>query len=134
MYITVDLGVKATLSRFKLWFIKDDKHFYNDMSPRQYEIWGRRSTIDPATDNGEFIPEWELLGTVENFKPSGLPVGQLSDDDRAAARAGDELEFEYNKFAGIRYIRIRCLRNWSGNTNMCFTEISLWATEIQPID
>jgi hypothetical protein len=130
MYSTFDLGVVATLSRFKLWIMMNDKHMYNDVSPRNYEVWGRSEPID-ANDDGDFFPHWFKMGEIENIKPSGLPVGTLTDDDRAAARRGDELVFNYNEFT-TRYIRIRCLRNWSGNTNMCFSEVSFWATSINP--
>jgi hypothetical protein len=125
MYITFDLGVTATLSRFKLWVVMDDKHMYNDVSPRKYEIWGRSYEINPTTDNGEFYPHWFKMGEIENIKPSGLPSGSLTDDDRAAARAGDELVFEDFQ-PTTRYIRIVCLLNWNGNTNMVFSEVSFW--------
>jgi hypothetical protein len=125
MYVTFDLGVTATLSRFKLWPIMDDKHMYNDVSPRKYEIWGRTYEINPVTDNGEFYPHWFKMGEIENVKPSGLPVGSLTDDDRAASRNGDELVFEDFQ-PTTRYIRIMCLLNWNGNSNMCFSEVSFW--------
>lgn len=131
MHVTFDLGVEATLSRFKLWCIMDDKHMYNDCTPRKYEVWGRTTTV-AATDNGEFYPHWFKMGEIENIKPSGLPAGTLTDDDRTACRAGDEYVFEYNEFT-TRYIRIRCLNNWIGNTNMCFSEVSFWATDIKQV-
>jgi hypothetical protein len=130
IYITFDMGVVATLSRFKLWAIVDDKHIYNDMSPRNYEVWGRTEPIGPL-DDGDFFPHWFKMGDLENIKPSGLPLGTLTDDDRAAARRGDELVFNYNEHTA-RYIRIQCTRNWNGNTNMCFSEVSFWATSIHP--
>lgn len=134
MYITFDLGVEATLSRFNLQCIMDDKHMFGDMSPRRYEVWGRRDqpSLVAVTDDGAFTHDWFKMGDVENIKPSGLPLGNLNDSDRAAARAGDELVFEYNKFSA-RYIRIRCVMNWNGNTNMCFSEVTFWATEIKDI-
>jgi hypothetical protein len=132
LHITFDLGVVATLSRFKLWVIMDDKHMYNDMSPRNYEVWGRTEPVS-ASDDGDLFPHWFKMGEIENIKPSGLPLGTLTDDDRTAARRGDEIVFEYNVHT-TRYIRIRCLKNWNGNTNMCFSEVSFWATSINPIN
>lgn len=69
-----------------------------------------------------------LLTEVENIKPSGYPVGVLSEDDRIAGRNGDSGNFA-NDLPAVRYIRIRCLKNWSGNTNMTFTEISFWGDD-----
>ena len=65
---------------------------------------------------------------MENKKPSGLPVGTLSEDDRTAARNGDSANFPISSPA-VRYIRIKCLKNWSGNSNIAFTEITLWGDD-----
>ena len=134
MHITFDLGQVATLSRFKLWCIMDDKHMYNDVSPRKYEVWGRIVPIvSTAADDGAFYPNWFKMCDIENIKPSGLPTGSLTDEDRTAARAGDEFVFEDIQYTA-RYIRIVCNLNWNGNTNMCFSEVSFWATEINPVN
>lgn len=132
-YVSFDLGQEAILSRFKLWVIMDDKHMYNDVSPRRYEVWGRSEQINPTTDNGDFYPNWFKMCEIENSKPSGLPQGTLTDEDRTAARAGDEYVFEETQF-NVRYIRIVSNLNWNGNTNMCFSEVSFWATEIKPVN
>jgi hypothetical protein len=127
--ITFDIGVEATLSRFKLWCIQDDKHMYRDVSPKRYEIWGRKERIRPG-DDGQFEPHWFKMGTAENRKPSDLPSGSFSEEDKTAAKEGDEIVFEEGKYTA-RYIRIRCLESWSGDTNMCFSEVSLWASHIK---
>lgn len=123
-YFTFDMGIKAKLSRFQLWPLQDDKHYFNDVSPRNYQIWGCTETppADGSWDN------WILLAEVENVKPSGYPIGVLSEDDRIAGQNGDSGNFS-SDLPPIRYIRIRCLKNWSGNTNMTFTEISFWGDD-----
>ena len=123
-WFTFDLGVKAKLSRFTLWFLQDDKHFFADASPRIYEIWG---CADVPAQDGSW-DGWTRLLTMENKKPSGLPVGTLSEDDRTAARNGDSANFPISSPA-VRYIRIKCLKNWSGNSNIAFTEITLWGDD-----
>jgi len=133
MYFTFDLGQVATLSRFKLWCIMDDKHMYNDVTPRKYELWGRTVAVNATTDDGSFYPNWFKMCDIENIKPSGLPPGTLTDDDRTAAQNGDEFVFEDIQYT-TRYIRIVCDLNWSGNTNMCIGEVSFWATDIQPVN
>jgi hypothetical protein len=131
-HITFDTGVRSVLSRFNLQYIMDDKHMFNDVSPRVFEIWGRDEAIDVVTDEGEFYPHWFKLGEMETIKPSGLPLGSLTDEDRAVCRAGFELTFEENeKFC--RYIRVRCLNNWTGNTNMCFSEVTIYAQVVEPL-
>lgn len=122
-YITFDMGVVAKLSRFSLQTVADDKHWYNDVTPKRYEVWG--STNPDA--NGGFT-NWTKLVTVTSVKPSGLPQGMLTDDDRTAGLIGDEANIPL-EMPKVRYIRIRCLENWSGNTNMVISEVSFWGND-----
>ena len=67
---TVDLGVKAKLSRFKFWQRGGHVIFYHG-NPRYFEVWG----IDeiPA-DNGASFDGWtRLVENGEVIKPSGGP-------------------------------------------------------------
>ena len=121
--ITFDMGVEAKLSRFSLQTVPDYRHWFNDVSMKRYELWG---SINPATD-GSF-DGWTKLLTVTNIKPSGLPVGAYTDDDRTAGLIGDEANFSTDS-PRVRYIRIRCLENWSGNTNMVISEMTFWGSE-----
>jgi hypothetical protein len=123
MYFTFDLGVVSQLSRFSLNTVPDDKHFFNDVSPRKYEIWGCQN-FNP---DGSF-DSWTKLITIENVKPSGLPAGLLTEDDRIAGLKGDEANFPL-EIPKVRYIRIRCLNNWSGNTNMVISEVTFWGDD-----
>ncbi|TCC97319.1 DUF4959 domain-containing protein [Pedobacter hiemivivus] len=122
-YITFDLGVQAQLSRFSQQTIQDERHWYNDVSLRRYEVWG----ISQYNTNGSF-DGWTKLATVTNVKPSGLPTGIFTEDDRVAGRIGDEVNIPVD-MPKVRYIRIRCLQNWSGNTNMCISEMTFWGND-----
>lgn len=123
MHFTFDLGVAAKLSRFKLNPVPDDKHFFNDVSPRKYELWGCTELNPDGSFDG-----WTKLVTVENIKPSSLPPGLLTEDDRQAGLTGDEVNFPMDT-PKVRYIRIRCLLNWSGNTNMVISEVTFWGDD-----
>ena len=118
-HISFDLGVNAKLSRINLKTIPDDKHWYNDVSPRFYEVWG---SLDP--DPSGSLDSWIKLATVENIKPSGLSIGTITEDDREAGRNGDDFDIPI-EMPQVRYLRIRSLRNWSGNSNMCISEITV---------
>ena len=121
---TFDLGVLAKLSRFALWAIQDDKHFYNDMSPRRYEVWGYATEPNP---DGSW-DQWVKLLDMENVKPSGSPIGILTEDDIEAAKIGDQANVPLD-MPRVRYIRIKCLKNWSNNYNICFTELTFWGND-----
>lgn len=122
-HISFDLGVEAKLSRFNLKTIPDDKHWFNDVSPRFYEIWG---SLDP--DPSGSFDSWTKLVSIENVKPSGLSIGNITEDDRAAGRNGDDADIPI-EMPKVRYLRIVCTKNWSGNTNMCISEITVWGDD-----
>jgi hypothetical protein len=111
------------VSRFTLWQIQDDRHSFNDKSPRQYEVWGR---ADEPTDGS--WDGWTLLLEMESIKPSGLPLGVLTEYDRNAILQGDQANFAI-ELGEMRYIRIKCLKSWTGDYNMCFTELSFWGND-----
>lgn len=102
---TFDLGVLAKLSRFNLKFVQDDKHFYNDVSPKIYEVWGCAEL-----DKSGSWDSWTKLLHIENEKPSGLPGSELTEDDRLAAKEGDNANFPLDA-PRVRYIRIKCIDN-----------------------
>ncbi|MGE7777546.1 DUF5000 domain-containing lipoprotein [Chitinophaga sp. NPDC101104] len=114
--VTIDMGVKAQLSRFRI------NHYYRyihkDM--KRYEIWGSNN---PAPDGS--WDSWTLLTTYEQKKPSGLGYAVYNDEDAQAWVKGDQGDIPSNKPA-VRYIRIRCLENWLGNGNLSLTELTLW--------
>ena len=123
-HFTFDLGVKAQLSRFTLWPLQDDKHYFNDASPRKYEIWG---CADTPPEDGSW-DGWVKLIEFENIKPSGYATGILSEDDRIAGQNGDSANFPLDAPA-VRYIRFKSIKNWVGNSNVTFTEITIWGDD-----
>ncbi|MNT99740.1 hypothetical protein D3C72_2426730 [compost metagenome] len=62
------------------------------------------------------------------MKPSGLPLGQYSEEDKKAWEAGDNFNLLADAPA-IKYLRIKCLLNWTGNSNMAIAEVTLWGSE-----
>jgi hypothetical protein len=90
---------------------------------KRYEVWGASELNEDGSFNG-----WTKLLTMTNIKPSGLPIGLFTDEDRAAGKAGDEANFAPD-LPKVRYIRIRCLENWSGNTNMVISEVTFWGSD-----
>lgn len=125
-WFSFDLGKKVKLSRLTWWMRSDGTRWlYSLHNPRNIEIYGSN---DPAPDGS--WESWDLIIEYEQIKPSGLPNGQLSNDDLAAAEAGETIVFPLDT-KGYRYIRFKTLRNWSNGTYVNFNEISLWG---QPVD
>ncbi|UGU18173.1 DUF4959 domain-containing protein [Sinomicrobium kalidii] len=121
--ITFDIGQLAKLSRIVIW---DYPEYYNGRTyyylhcMYRFEIWG---SDDPPAD-GSF-DNWHLLGTYQETKPSGLPYGEQNDEDYRAANAGFSWEFDIN-VPKVRYLRIRCLENWGGSTNLAIGELQVF--------
>lgn len=123
-WITIDLGVKYKLTKMKINQLSHNDFWkFGDGSPKEFEIW---ATNTPTTNWGD----WNLIGTFESVKPSGLPIGQFSEQDYAVNLAGEDYNFIPMTDA-FRYIRFKTVRTWGGNNYMCLKELTLWG---QPVD
>ena len=123
-WFTLDLGVeKVRLSRFKLWQ-RGAQFAYNDRSPRTFEIWG---SMNPNSD-GSWDPSWVLLLEGEIIKPSGLPLGQLSDEDTQARLDGHEFSFPLD-IPDVKYIRFVCTETWGKQLSYFMMQIAFWGQD-----
>ena len=131
LFVTLDFGVTAKLSRFKYW--QRDGFYFNLNNPRLFEIWG---TNDPGVVNASACDwdGWEFLVACESWKPSGPDVvseDKLTSEDLARARAGEEFEFPLD-IPPVRYVRFRQKVNWSGGTTgMQICELTWWGQVIK---
>jgi hypothetical protein len=119
--ITFDLGMNVNLTKITLYPFQEWWGAYYVFSTiRDYEIYGSSN----PTSSGALDESWTLLnaGTIE--KPSGLPKDNEDAADKAAAVAGFALAVD-SEAPKVRYIRIRCLRNYeaffTGNDNAFFS-------------
>lgn len=103
--VTIDMGVRAKLSRFILWqrgTVNEHNLLYANASPNKFELWGSN---DPTPDGN--YSSWVKLADCEIIRPSGLTPGQaVTAEDVAAAKAGHEYSIPEDAPA-VRYIRIR---------------------------
>lgn len=123
-FFTFDLGVIAQLSRFKFWQRQGTWLYYHG-NPRYFEVWGAAE----LNQNGTFDGWTKLIENGEVPKPSGLPLGQVSNDDVELAGRGHEYIFPLDA-PPVRYIRFVNLQNWSGSRFMHIMEMEFWG-EIQ---
>lgn len=125
IFFTMDLGVSTKLSRFKFW--GRNNWYFNLHHPKEIEIWG---TNDPVVANGDACSwdGWELLLACTSEKPSGpesLAFANLSTEDLALARGGEEFEFPL-EVPSVRYIRFRTLRTWTDSNSSFIGELTFW--------
>ena len=117
---TFDLGVLTELTSFRLWQRSKnafETFIYNSANCKKWEIWGCNQM--PSTEYDE--KEWTKLMDCEITKPSGLPIGQINDDDIAAADEGHEFIFPEG-LPPVRYIRFTVKETWNGTNNTFFVQ------------
>lgn len=120
-HFTWDMGVKAKLSRFIFYpDANSNAVMYGPGQVKTWELWGSNS---PNLD-GSFT-SWTLVGTFHSIKPSGLPLGQISDEDRDYCLKGEEFEVEPTAGA-YRYWRWRSLENWGNVSSIVISEFSFF--------
>lgn len=122
--ITIDLGVTKALSRL-IYFprTEDGTNFYRRACMKTFEVWG---TNNPSS-NGSF-DNWTLLASNTIVKPSGLPSGQETAEDKAYAEQGWSTEFEPG-LPPFRYIRIKNLKNWENTFSIMGTQIEVYGSK-----
>jgi hypothetical protein len=120
IWIPIDLGVKAKFSRYKIWQ-RTGSFYYSHGNPHEWEIWGTNTPND--------VNSWVKLDHEIMIKPSGLPIGQNSNEDIDVANAGQEYEFPENAPA-VRYIAWKAIDCWGaieGQTGFFHLfELSIW--------
>lgn len=127
-WCTFDMGVEqgAQLSRVRLWQRTgvDISFGWQDRNIKKFEIWG---SMNPNL-NGSWDESWIYLMEGEFIKPSGLPLGQHSDEDLQSLLDGHEFTFPLN-VPLVRFIRIKCTQTWSGALAFCLMQTVFWGNE-----
>jgi hypothetical protein len=116
---TIDLGITGKLSRVIEWQ-RQGSYYYNHGNMKVFEIYGCQ-VLDPT---GNWA-SWTKLMTCNSIKPSGLPLGQVSAEDKAWANAGEEF-INSPMNPKVRYIRIKCLQTWSNGDFLHVSELQFY--------
>lgn len=119
--ITIDLGTIGLLSRLKVYQrVESDSYIYAEGNLKRFEVWGTE-TLD-LTGSWD---SWTLLGDFESIKPSELPFGQISDEDRYVAVNGEDFPFPSSN-PKVRYLRILVKETWAGGDNFQIMELDIF--------
>ena len=122
--ITLDLGGVYQLSRFKYW--QNNNLFYQSANAKHIRVWG---SMDPNPD-GSYDDSWYLLNEFDNWKPSGLPPGEESEEDLAQAQAGNEFVFP-REVQAARYIRVEAVTTWQPRSRVYYPELEFWGRSVE---
>jgi len=123
--ITFDMGQTARLNRIKVYQrtqgLPPEQMYFNYANVKQFRLYG-----SPTPDVTESIRDWIFLGDFTSVKPSGLPLGQLTEEDMAYVEAGEEYIIEDNSDVPVQYIRIYIISNHGNHTNAQLYEIEFF--------
>ena len=100
-------------------------HAYTHGNPKSYTVYGSKEL--PGMDGN--LDDWILLKECESIKPSGLPIGQNTDEDIDHLFAGDEYSFD--TATEIRYFRIAIHETWDGAGYINASEMTFWGNIIE---
>lgn len=125
--VTIDTGVLTKMSRIKIWDYPEyssiqpwGRIYYNLGDLKDFEIWGSPTAPTDASLDG-----WTKLGTYHEVKPSGLPLGQQTNEDYCTASAGFSWNFDATA-PPVRYIKIKSISNWTGLGTISIAEIKIF--------
>lgn len=123
-WITFDTGTLAKMSRIVIWnypeYTNNGRMYYYGGNVKTFEIWG---SDNPPSDGS--WNNWKLLGNFESKKPSGLPMGQQTDEDYQLANSGLSFDFDVSA-PKVRYLRIKTSKNWQGSSFMAIAEVQVY--------
>ena len=126
-WMTMDLGLAngVKLSRYRMWIRGGGVgEMFQNQCVKKFELWG---SMKPNPD-GSWDNSWTFLLAGEITKPSGLPAGQFSDEDRQVIFDGEEFEMPLD-VPLVRYIRVKVLETWGGVESFHFVELAFWGQE-----
>ncbi|TKG95431.1 DUF4959 domain-containing protein [Puteibacter caeruleilacunae] len=107
-----DLKKTVKVSRFLLWG-RSDRH-YEGGNPQKFRLYGAKEL--PESND---LEAWELLGSYDVKRPSGLPfAADLTTEDKEFADSGFELLVPLDA-PEVRYIRV-VLDKTFGNTKYSY--------------
>ena len=123
---TVDFGAEVTLSRFVVFQRQVDGFAFTHGNPKKYNVYG---SLDLPGQDGN-LDDWIFLRECTSIKPSGLPLGENTDEDMEHFHNGDE--YSFSEPITIRYFRFSVSETWDGAGYIDFSEMTFYG-QVQKI-
>ncbi|MDR0559771.1 MAG: DUF4959 domain-containing protein [Prevotellaceae bacterium] len=119
---TIDMGVTGQVSRIVMFNRLFNDSYYSWGNPKDIKIYGKK---DRPSQNGSWDEWGEPIIVGQLSKPSGLPSGTDTDEDKAYAEAGFEFVFPLD-VEPLRYIRVVILSTQTGPTYTHPAEVDIF--------
>jgi hypothetical protein len=124
--VTLDLGHYSRLSRIVIHQRQDVATMpYARGNPKTFSVYGTAS----SSPSGDWS-EWTKITDCSVVKPSGLPLGQTSNDDIIAMNAGHEFFFPIGGDV-VRFIRFQFHETWANQSSLHFAEITCYGESVE---
>ncbi|MDR2774159.1 MAG: DUF4959 domain-containing protein [Tannerella sp.] len=130
--ITFDLGAVFMLSRFKIMH-RPATYAFNHGNPKRFKLYGSltpyaRMAYDDSDDPSVQDLKWQFIGEFDTAKPSGLPLGENSDEDiQVSVVEGIDYTCPAEFSKPLRYLRMDVQEIWAGQPDFIhMMEMSLW--------
>ncbi|MDR1223960.1 MAG: DUF4959 domain-containing protein [Tannerella sp.] len=120
-WFTMDLGVKAELSRIKHYHHPETVY---GATPKILEVWGTT-----AYDADGSWDSWTLLGSFTEAPPSGNTTPNANDRTYAIDE-GYDLLFEPG-IPAVQYIRWKCVQNFVNTQQMVVAELRFYGKPVE---
>jgi len=122
---TFDMQQTYTLSRLKL-FQRGNTWAYEHGNPKKFKIYGHPLSSARLTETNP-EKQWHLLGSFESVKPSGLPLGQRTQEDiDKGANFGEDYNFDIDLAIPVRYIMFEIEETWGATEMFHISELAFW--------
>ena len=123
---TFDMGQMAKLSRFRVvQFTGDGRYAFGYTNMRFFELFGSPHPQVDANDD-----TWIYMGSYESRKPSGLPVGQNTEEDIEVGRNGEDFMVDIS-LPPVRYLRFKINKTWGGVVGIDFNELEIYGVPVE---
>lgn len=131
-WFSIDLGVKARFSRFKMYHrMHSQEHGqgvggYRESNPKEFELWGSN---DPNPDGS--WDSWTKIASFSGETPSGNPNPTASDIQYAVYDGEDFLMPNAAENQAYRYIRFKTNQVWGNRQTISIAELTFWGEIIE---
>lgn len=127
---TFDMQQTYTLSRLKL-FQRGATWAYEHGNPKRFAIYGSPDAL-ARVDSPDPAHQWQLLGTFTSVKPSGLPLGQRTQEDiDKGANYGEDYNFPIDLAVPVRYIMFEIYETWGATEMFHISELAFWGEPVK---
>jgi hypothetical protein len=117
---TINLGVKAHLSRYKLYH-RAGENIYSGAAVKIWEVWGSN---EPDKDGGWV--NWTKITDCTSFKPSDAALGTYTNEDvQYGIINGEDFNFP-DDLPAYQYLRFKITQTWGQTDYLHISELTFW--------